>query len=105
MREMQAIKGMLEQQLAGFAWGDLSRNSPIRALLLSEMIEAGFSGQLARRLVSEMPADIGLDEGRKWLMAAVSRRRQQLGDGPDERQHLRLRVAREWNDRCPPSAR
>ena len=83
MREMQAIKGMLEQQLAGFAWGDLSRNSPIRALLLSEMIEAGFSGQLARRLASEMPADIGLDEGRKWLMAAVSRRLRTLGNEGD----------------------
>ncbi|MCK9284380.1 MAG: flagellar biosynthesis protein FlhF [Rhodocyclaceae bacterium] len=83
MREMQAIKGMLEQQLAGFAWGDLSKNSPIRALLLSEMLDAGFSGQLARRLASEMPAEIGLDEGRKWLMTAVNRRLRTLGNEGD----------------------
>ncbi|HEY6896968.1 MAG TPA: flagellar biosynthesis protein FlhF [Rhodocyclaceae bacterium] len=83
MREMQAIKGMLEQQLAGFAWGDLSKGSPIHALLLSELLDAGFSGQLARRLTQELPADTGLDEGRKRLMMAVNRRLRTLGNEGD----------------------
>ncbi|MFN6961263.1 MAG: flagellar biosynthesis protein FlhF, partial [Rhodocyclaceae bacterium] len=44
MDEMRAIKLLLERQLAGFAWGDLTRHAPVRAQLLGEMLEAGFSG-------------------------------------------------------------
>jgi flagellar biosynthesis protein FlhF len=71
---MRLIKSLLERQLAGFAWGEMSRDTPVRAMLLGEMIEAGFSGQLARRLVQDMPEDMNQDDGRKWLKAAVNRR-------------------------------
>jgi flagellar biosynthesis protein FlhF len=72
--EMRVIKNMLERQLAGFAWSKMARDTPVRALLLGEMIEAGFSGELARRLVQDMPEDMNQDDGRKWLKAAVNRR-------------------------------
>lgn len=72
--EMRLIKGLLERQLAGFAWGEMAREAPARAMLLGEMIEVGFSGQLARRLVQDMPDDMSLEDGRKWLKAAVNRR-------------------------------
>jgi len=72
--EMRLIKSLLERQLAGFAWGEMARDTPVRALLLGEMIEAGFSGQLARRLAQDMPEDMNQDDGRKWLKAAVNRR-------------------------------
>lgn len=72
--EMRIIKGLLERQLAGFAWGEMAREAPMRAQLLGEMLAAGFSGGLARRLVQDMAADLGHDEGRKWLTAAVNRR-------------------------------
>jgi flagellar biosynthesis protein FlhF len=72
--ELRVIKSLLERQLAGFAWGEMSRDTPVRAMLLGEMIEAGFSGQLARRLVQDMPEDMNQDDGRKWLKAAVNRR-------------------------------
>ncbi len=74
MREMKAIKGLLEQQLAGFAWGEMARNAPGRTVLLAEMLDAGFSGLLARRLLEEMPADMGTEEGRRWLKTALNRR-------------------------------
>jgi flagellar biosynthesis protein FlhF len=74
MNEMQSIKSLLERQLAGFAWGDMTRHAPVKAQLLGEMLEAGFSGLLARRLVEDMPEDLGLPEGRKWLAGAVNRR-------------------------------
>jgi flagellar biosynthesis protein FlhF len=72
--EIRVIKSLLERQLAGFAWGEMARDTPVRALLLGEMIEAGFSGQLARRLVQDLPEDMNLIDGRKWLKAAVNRR-------------------------------
>ncbi|GAB1394045.1 hypothetical protein MASR1M60_22090 [Rhodocyclaceae bacterium] len=74
MSEMQSIKSMLERQLAGFAWNDMTRHAPAKAQLLGEMLEAGFSGILARRLVEDMPEDLDLQAGRKWLASAVNRR-------------------------------
>ena len=74
MDEMRSIKTLLERQLAGFAWGDMTRHSPVCAQLLGEMIESGLSGQLARRLVEEVPAGMEAQEGRKWLAGAVNRR-------------------------------
>ncbi len=74
MAEMQSIKGLLERQLAGFAWGDMTRHAPVKAQLLGEMLEAGFSGLLARRLVEDMPEDLDMPAGRKWLTGAVNRR-------------------------------
>ncbi|HTZ00421.1 MAG TPA: flagellar biosynthesis protein FlhF, partial [Rhodocyclaceae bacterium] len=72
--EMQTIKVLLERQLAGFAWQELSRQAPAKALLFSEILEAGFSGQLARRLIDEMPDALAANDGRKWLASAVNRR-------------------------------
>jgi flagellar biosynthesis protein FlhF len=74
MDEMKTIKSLLERQLAGFAWGDMTRHAPAKAQLLGEMLEAGFSGMLARRLVEDMPDDLEMQEGRKWLTSAVNRR-------------------------------
>ncbi len=80
---MRVIKNLLERQLAGFAWGEMAREAPVRALLLGEMLAAGFSGALTRRLVQEMAADLSLDEGRKWLTAAVNRRLRTLSSDAD----------------------
>ncbi|MDD5247921.1 MAG: flagellar biosynthesis protein FlhF [Rhodocyclaceae bacterium] len=83
MAEMQTIKTLLERQLAGFAWGEMSRQTPAKALLLSEMLEAGFSGVLARKLSDDMPAELSADEGRKWLKSAVNRRLRTLTNEND----------------------
>lgn len=74
MAEMQSIKSLLERQLAGFAWGEMSRQNPAQAMLLAEMLDAGFSSALARRLVEEMPKDMVPIDGRKWLVNAINRR-------------------------------
>ncbi|MCX8017919.1 MAG: flagellar biosynthesis protein FlhF, partial [Rhodocyclaceae bacterium] len=83
MAEMQSIKAMLERQLAGFAWGEMTRQAPIKAQLLGEMLEAGFSGLLARRLIEEMPEDLEMQAARKWLIGAVNRRLRTLSSEND----------------------
>lgn len=83
MDEMQTIKSLLERQLAGFAWGELSRETPTRALALAEMLDSGFSGQLSRKLIQEMPADLSIDDGRKWLKSAINRRLRTLSNEND----------------------
>jgi flagellar biosynthesis protein FlhF len=81
--EMRIIKNLLERQLAGFAWGEMARETPARAMLLGEMLAAGFSSSLTRRLVQEMAADLSQDDGRKWLTAAVNRRLRTLSSEAD----------------------
>jgi flagellar biosynthesis protein FlhF len=83
MAEMRSIKSLLERQLAGFAWGDMSRHAPVKAQLLGEMIDSGFSGLLARRLIDDMPEEYGGQEGRKWLVSAVNRRLRTLTNEND----------------------
>ncbi len=83
LMEMHSIKQLLERQLGGFAWGDLAREAPTKAMLLAEMLDAGFSGELARRLIDVMPPDLAADAGRKWLQAGVNRRLRTLPAGAD----------------------
>jgi flagellar biosynthesis protein FlhF len=83
MNEMQSIKAMLERQLAGFAWGEMSRQNPAQALLMAELLDAGFSSALARRLIDDLPQTLAATDGRKWLAAAVNRRLRTLTGDSD----------------------
>jgi flagellar biosynthesis protein FlhF len=83
MNEMQTIKAMLEKQLAGFAWGEMSRRNPVQALLLAELLDAGFSSQLSRRLIDELPKTLAAPDGRKWLAAAINRHLRTLSGDND----------------------
>ena len=55
MKELSAIRGMIERQLAGFAWGETRRKAPARAEMVGELLEAGFSSVTARRLADAVP--------------------------------------------------
>lgn len=57
MEELTGIRGMIERQLAGFAWGETRRHAPARAAMLGELLEAGFSTTTARQLVEAVPED------------------------------------------------
>ncbi len=83
MDEMQVIRGLLERQLAGFAWGSMNRESPVRAQLLGELLDAGFSGLFSRKLADELPENMQLDEARKWARNAVGRNLRTLGTEGD----------------------
>ncbi|MCX7896922.1 MAG: flagellar biosynthesis protein FlhF [Rhodocyclaceae bacterium] len=83
IEEMQRIRQLLERQMAGLAWNDLLRAAPTKAQLMSEMLEIGFSGLLTRHLMSEVPDEIGLEEGRKLLQNAIDRRLRTLGRAHD----------------------
>jgi flagellar biosynthesis protein FlhF len=61
----------------------MSRETPTRALALSEVLDAGFSGQLARALCHELPSTFSLEEARKWLAGSLSRRLRTLGSDND----------------------
>jgi flagellar biosynthesis protein FlhF len=74
MDEVGAIRGLLERQLAGFAWGELTRGAPVRAQIMSDLLEAGFSAALARDLTAAVAADATLESARNQIRAQITRR-------------------------------
>lgn len=71
--QMAQMRAMLESQLAGFAWGEMARNAPARTQMMSELLEAGFSAQLARELMGQVPDGATTAEARTAVREALSR--------------------------------
>jgi len=73
MSELAGIRGMIERQLAGFAWGETRRHAPARAAMLGELLEAGFSAAIARKLVEAVPEDASRTEAREAVGSMLDR--------------------------------
>ena len=71
MEELSGIRGMIERQLAGFAWGDTRRHAPSRATVMGELLEAGFSADSARRLAEVVGEGATPDEARAAVRKAL----------------------------------
>ena len=71
--ELAAMKAMLQNQLAGFAWRDMSERRPLAVKLWREMVEAGFSAGLARTVAARLPDDFNDAQARKWLTDVLAR--------------------------------
>jgi flagellar biosynthesis protein FlhF len=54
MDELRALRKIVEQHLAGYAWGEFSRHQPAQAELLRTLLDAGFSPGLADRWLAEL---------------------------------------------------
>ena len=73
MGELAGIRELIERQLSGFAWGETRRKAPARADTVGELLEAGFSGVLARRLAAVVDDGATADEARAAVKAALAR--------------------------------
>ncbi|WP_341644371.1 flagellar biosynthesis protein FlhF [Thauera sp. SDU_THAU2] len=73
MAELSGIRGMIERQLAGFAWGETRRQAPARAALVGELLEAGFSAATARKLAEAVPEAASRGEAREAASAMLDR--------------------------------
>lgn len=70
--ELQELRGLLEQQMAGLAWSGLSRRDPQRAKLIRCLLELGLSPKLCQRLVEAMkPAESFEDTWRQAMALLV----------------------------------
>jgi flagellar biosynthesis protein FlhF len=70
--EIKSLRGVVEDQLASMAWGELVRRDPLRAKVLRELLRCGFSAQLARKLVARMPADVDAKGAAAWVRSALA---------------------------------
>jgi flagellar biosynthesis protein FlhF len=71
VNEIRSLRGVLEGQLAGFAWNEMQRREPVKLDLLRQMLTAGFSPFLSRQLLEKMPAGYDAGKGLRWLKAAL----------------------------------
>jgi len=82
-REVRLLRGLLESQLAGMAWGELSKHAPEKLELLRQLLSAGFSPALSRQLIDKMPANLNLETGLKWIKAAITHNMPAFSSGDD----------------------
>lgn len=80
MSEIRSMRGMLEAQLAEISWGTQQNRQPHRALILREMLAAGFSASLARHLVQNLPAASTAETGMNWVKSILSRNLATIGN-------------------------
>ncbi len=66
-RELNSMRGLLQNQLSGLAWGDLVRKQPQRAALLRRLANLGVSSRLAKRITEKTEA-CG-DQDQLWRQA------------------------------------
>jgi len=72
-REMRLLRGMVEGQLAGFAWNDLTRRDPVRMEAMKRLLAAGFSAAFARMLLERLPEDeVDLAQALKWIKSTIA---------------------------------
>ncbi len=81
--ELATIRNMIERQLAGFAWGEDRRKAPARADTVGELLEAGFSAVLARRLAAVVDPDDGPKEARAAVREALARELRAMASDAD----------------------
>ncbi len=73
MDEIRALRRIVEQHLAGFAWGETSRLEPVKTEILRQMLDAGFSPQFARELLAELPRDLDERQALAWVKGGADR--------------------------------
>jgi flagellar biosynthesis protein FlhF len=69
--EVRMLRALVEGQLAGLAWGDVSRRDPHRAEIMKRLLASGFSPALTRQFLDRMPVGDALEKAFKWVRAAI----------------------------------
>lgn len=73
LTELARLRGMLQNQLAGFAWGAARRRDPVRVALMQTLFAAGFGSSLARTLAARLPRGLDAPAAQRWLRQVLIR--------------------------------
>lgn len=73
LTELARLRGMLQNQLAGFAWGAARRRDPVRVALMQTLFAAGFGSSLARTLAARLPRGLDTPAAQRWLRQVLIR--------------------------------
>lgn len=71
--EMRSMRGWLERQMDVLAWRDTTQRNPLRRVLWSKMVDAGFTPELARTVVTHLPESLAQEAADQWLANVLAR--------------------------------
>ena len=57
LSEIKSMRDMMQEQIACMSWSDMQQRDPQRTRMLRDLLNAGFSPALSRRLLDNMPAN------------------------------------------------
>ena len=83
LTELSRLRGLLQNQLAGFAWGATRRRDPARVAVMQTLFAAGFGSTLARTLAARLPRGLDTDAAARWLRQVLIRNLPVLGREAD----------------------
>src|SRR5512143_2009945 len=83
LSELARLRGLLQNQLAGFAWGSARRRDPVRVALMQSLFAAGFGSALARTLAARLPRGLDAEAAQRWLRQVLIRNLPLLGRDAD----------------------
>lgn len=83
MEEIRSLRKVVEQHLAGIAWGETTRSQPVKADLMRQMLDAGFSPQFSRNMLEELPGDMNAMQALAWVRGAADRALATIGSEDD----------------------
>ena len=73
LAELSRLRGLVQNQLAGFAWGAIRRRDPARVAVMQTLFAAGFGSTLARTLAARLPRGLDTDAAQRWLRQVLIR--------------------------------
>lgn len=73
MDEIRSLRRIVEQHLAGFAWGEAARSAPAKTEVLRQMLDSGFSPQFTRELLDDLPGEMDISQALAWVKGAADR--------------------------------
>ncbi len=73
-REIQTLRSLLEEQLAGLRWGDMQKHRPRQAAALRALANLGLEPELARSIAEELPEASDPERARFLPLGLLSRR-------------------------------
>lgn len=73
LAELSRLRGLVQNQLAGFAWSAGRRRDLARVALMQTLFAAGFGGALARSLAARLPRGLSVDAAERWLRQVLIR--------------------------------
>ena len=71
MEELKSLRRLVEQHLAGYAWGEQCRTNPQQTALLRKLLDVGFSPELADRWLSNLEPNVAGMEALSEMKQAV----------------------------------
>jgi len=75
MHELGAMRGMMEEQFDSLMWQDRQRRSPVHGALTRHLFSAGFSAQLVRMMVDNLPSGDGaqtFEQAAEWAQSVLA---------------------------------